>query len=227
LPTPPKIVRQFTAWSFSRWSEYEECPFRAAAKHIDKNREPQRPATDRGNDVHADAYAWLQGKMKKLQGNLTTFTEEFKALKKKHPLVEQQWAFDVNWKLSSWFDNSKTWFRANVDLLTYNEPQGLVTIDDIKSGKMYENKANMQLETYGLAALLMYPTAKVIEARMWYVDLGKELLVTFQRNDLKRLQTLWKSRVTPMFRDRRFAPRPGPYCNWCHLRKEKGGPCKF
>ena len=27
--------------------------------------------------------------------------------------------------------------------------------------------------------------------------------------------------------DTLFAPRPGPYCRWCHFRKENGGPCTF
>jgi hypothetical protein len=222
MPTAPKKAeRKFTSWSFSRWSEYMECPFRAAAKHIDKNKEPQRPATDRGND-------WLQKKLGKLPERLQTFTEEFKTIKKLNPLVEQEWAFTSSWKEGDWFDASgKTWFRSKIDLHTPPDKNGLVQITDLKSGKIYAEKGKLQLETYSLAALARYPEAKAVKSELWYVDQGKLLDHEVTRGGLAKLRSAWMLRIMPMFRDRRFAPRSGPHCSWCHLSKTKGGPCKI
>lgn len=231
MPDATKLVRKFTSWSFSRWSEYEECPFKAMQKHILKNAPPFREVLDRGNDAHLSTYDYLQAKRRTIPQMVASFTNELKLLRREKPIIESEWSFDINWKglpKDAWFDTTGgTWLRVKLDLHYMRPKSDVLQIIDIKTGKCYEEKAKSQLETYGIAGLLMYPAAKVVEAAMWYTDLAKTLPVRFERKNLAAMQARWKDNTKAMFRDRRFPPRPGRHCTWCHLSKEKGGPCIF
>ena len=55
---PPRI----TSWSFSRWSCYSSCPYKAKLKFIDKLKEPGSPQMDRGTVIHELAEHYVKAK---------------------------------------------------------------------------------------------------------------------------------------------------------------------
>jgi len=247
IPTP-KLV-QITAWSYSRYGTYTQCPFKAKLTCIDKMREPDSPAGLNGTRVHALAAAFLGRVMPEFdQTNLkleqelqrirktlkppvelNTFTEEFKGLRKLKTLllVEQDWAFDREWQPTSWF-GPQAWLRMKVDLhyLETKKYDTTIHIRDYKTGKKNPDHI-LQRSLYALGAFLQYPDAKRAVVAHWYLDQGVEDVQEWSSTELPKLKKEWLQRTKAMLSDSTFAPRPGEYCRWCWFSKVNGGPCVF
>ncbi len=240
--------QQITAWSFSRYSCYQQCPLKAKLKFIDKIKEPGSPAMQRGADIHDAAEAYLKGTLKRIPKELMEFKTLFQRLRKQYKkvisgmTVEDTWAFTKDWDETAWNDWTHCWVRIKLDCAEHEDGNTL-TIHDWKTGKFREDNSleyAEQLELYALAALLLYEHIEVVKPRLVYLDYGiiypepgteAEEALTFTRKDIPRLKKLWEKRVRPMLRDKTFAPRANHFCNWCFFRKSNkangGGQCKF
>lgn len=218
----PKLV-QITAWSYSRFNDYEKCPALAKYKHVDKLKEPDNPAMAGGTVAHEQAAGFTIGKLKKLPAVLARFHKEFAALKKAKAVVEKEWAFNRQWEPVGWFAPD-AWLRIKVD--AHSLKSTVVSIVDHKTGKEREDHV-LQRDLYALGALLMYPYATVVKAAHWYLDAGVMRESTYKAADLERLKREWVDRTTRMLSDKRFAPQPGNHCRWCFFSSAKGGPCRF
>lgn len=226
-----------TSWSFSRYSDYRDCPAKFKYKHIDRLKEPPNAAMERGTAVHKLAENYLNGLIRAVPKELAAMADDFKRLKaQKVKFVEEQWAFTANWGETRWDDWTNCWLRVKMDV-SYIVPEhrALVPID-FKTGRPREEKNaeyEEQLELYSMTGLLKQPEIQVVSPRLWYVDHGvihpnpEEREIEYTRADLPGLQKKWVARVKPMFNDRTFKPTPGDACRWCHFRKSNGGPCKF
>lgn len=251
-------VKAFTAWSFSRWDQYTQCPLKAKLNHLDKIVEPGNPAMARGNVVHKVGEAFgskvvpKQDKRDdalviaaapqiaaaakgKLPAEFATFKTQMAALRKVGPLVEQEWAFDVNWNIVSWFAGN-AWLRVKVDVHWPEQRGKLVHIKDYKTGRIYPEKGELQMNLYGVAGLAFYAAAQTVLPALWYLDQPLQANANpaqheYKRSELPALQRDWAKRVQAMLADRKFAPRPGQHCRWCFYRKSNaangGGQCKY
>jgi hypothetical protein len=227
------IVKQITAWSLSRLQTYEQCPAKAKFSYIDKIPYVRGPAQLRGEEIHKEAQAFLEGKLRKLPPSLRNYEEDFVRCRAagKDPeaqlFVEQQWGFDARWQPTGWFGKD-TWGRMIADMVIVHG--GHVKVEDHKTGKHYDNHVE-QLEINAVVGLHRFPEAQTASGHIWYLDHPKtvvpELTLEFSRADLPRLEKKYERRVKPMLADKRFAPRPGPQCRWCDYQKAKGGPCRF
>lgn len=251
MPTP-RLVK-ITAWSYSRFTDYEQCPFLAKCKIVDRLKEPDSPSGYKGTRTHALAAAYATRTLpvrdkdnvkfydelvdmlrsKKIPVELETFAEEFKTVREiKSALAESEWAFNSNWEACGWFDSS-AWLRVKVDLHWLSQERNgrlrktVVHVRDHKTGREYAEH-ELQRELYGLGALLQYPDADEVVVEHWYLDGGKiGGPSVFKADDLPRLQAEWVRRTTAMLNDTSFAPRPSDKCRFCHFRKANNGPCKF
>jgi RecB family exonuclease len=227
-------IKQITAWSFSRYSDYKKCPALAKYKHIDKLKEPGSAAMDRGTAIHKLAEDYTLGKIKALPPELLSFKPEFAAVKKlKSKMVEEQWAYKADWSPAAWNDWSGAWLRVKMDLAFIRDDNTLVVIDH-KTGKFRPEQHEAyveQLELYAAAGFVQCPDVLAVEPRLWYIDEGldwpPEDTKPYLAKDAKKLRTTWEKRVKPMLNDTTFAPKPGDACRWCHFRRSNGGPCKF
>jgi hypothetical protein len=256
VPTPPKktalksTIKKITNWSFSRWQEYVTCPFKAYCKVILKLKEPGGPALDRGNETHLLAQAYvgaavpemgyneaprskgLQAKLVKvakgwLPPELETFTEEFKAIRKRKYGTELQWCFRSDWSLTKWDDWNGVWLRVKCDAHNSEVADRHGVFVDYKTGKKYPEKHDSSLELYALAMFLVYPHLKTVTAALWYLDLGEETTRDFTVDMVPALKKQWTNQTFKMLNDTRFVPKPSGFaCRYCHFRKENGGPCK-
>lgn len=251
--SPIKRVTKILAWSYSRWQDYVQCPFKAKCKIIDKMKEPDSPAGKNGTRVHVLAAALATGKVPpldkqteeyrkeamvvakgKIPSELETFAEEFKALRKRGDVrVEAQWAFDKNWEIADWFDWNNAWLRVKVDLfylVTERKGKNVVTgcvIRDWKTGKKKDDH-EQQRSLYALGAFLTFPDVQWVEVSHCYLDAGEEGgPERWTRDQLPELQKEWINRTHAMLNDTTFAPRAGRYCEWCVASKAKGGPCRY
>lgn len=233
---PTKPLPRITAWSYSRWSTYSECPFKAKLKFVEKLKEPSSKAMERGSEIHTHAEQFVKGEQKRVHETLTLFSKEFRSLKKRKALAEHDVTFRKDWSQTTWNDWNEAWVRIKIDALVPPNKQNVVEVIDYKTGKPKDGY-DAQLELYAVAGFLVYPQAEQVRTNLWYLDHGvihgadslrnpgSEGIYT--RDMLQKLINGWERRVKPMLADTVFSPRPGPYCSWCHFRKANHGPCKF
>jgi len=242
--------QQITAWSFSRYSCYKQCPLKAKLQFIDKIKEPPNPAMDRGAKIHDKAEAYIKGTITSLPNELKEFKALFQRLRKQYKkaingmVVEDTWAFTKDWDETSWNDWIGCWVRIKLDCAEHEEgTDDVLIVNDWKTGKFrpeMNEEYIEQLGLYALAALLLHEHIEVVKPRLVYLDHGviypeegsdDEKELTFNRKDIPKLKKLWNKRVQPMMKDKSFAPRPNNKCHWCFFRKSNkmagGGQCKF
>lgn len=220
----------FNAWSFSRWQDYERCPAFAKYKHLDRLPTEGGPAAARGTAIHQGAEAFVRKPAAKLLPELKLFKAKLLQLRKlrKAVQVEAMWGFDRNWQPCRWDDWGNCWLRVKMDA-SYLRPPTVLNMVDWKSGRPKPLLDHEQLKLYGVAGLRTYPHAVEARGVLHYTDHGPraDAQLVVKRSEERHLIKFWEGRVKPMFNDRRFAPRPGPYCSWCDFAKSKGGPCKY
>lgn len=237
-------VKQITSWSFSRYSDYKQCPLKAKLKHIDKIVEPPNDAMARGAYIHTQAEKFIKGEIKTLPSELKLFGGEFKALKARYKkkingmVVEDNWAFTEDWTQTQWNNWVACWVRIKLDCAHHQDDETLV-VTDWKTGKFREDQNEdylEQLELYALSALILYPHIQKVKPRLVYLDIGiihptADVELVFTRADLPKLKKLWVKRTKAMLSDKLFAPRPNDKCKWCFFRSSNkaagGGQCKF
>ena len=242
----PFIQKQFTSWSFTRYSDWLRCPAYAKYKHLEKVQTLEMAARDarvaageetsamlRGAEIAKKAEVYLKNKRKPLPIELMPVAAEYKALRARATiLVEDNWGFTKDWKPCSPTDWNNCWLRVKIDAC-YTTGEKELHIKDNKTGKYDDRKVEeykLQLELYGVGGLAKMPTVQIATAQLIYSDLGilhPEKPMTFTRAQFEPLKKKWVQRVKPLFADKKFAPRPGYYCRWCDFAKVKGGPCKF
>lgn len=224
-------VQRITAWSFSRWKDWMNCPQFAKFKHVLRIAIPEEddsPALVRGRDMHEEAEGYLLKKLKTLHADLLAFKEEFDACRKSKIKweVEQEWAFDINWRRVSWFAK-ETWLRIKMDAAQYNQQARHVRVIDYKTGKKYPDDHEKQAELYAIGAMLMFPEALSVTVEFWYFDQSDIVDYQFKTADIEKMKTIWLKRVEPMLLDTKFEARINTSCRWCAYSKTKGGPCKL
>lgn len=243
MAAPQKI----TAWSYSRWSTYEDCPLKAKYKFVDKLSEPGSAAMDRGIHFHkvAEIYATSpkvptaktiddlaltyedkQGKTNRVTlKDLTPIIADLKEARKGRPIAEQEWSFTSNWEPTGWFSKD-AWCRIKTDLV-FAKDDHLVIVDH-KTGKRNENAHKSQLSLYALGGFIKYPMIDKIRTEVWYIDQGRPYPnEVYERHELEDIKAAWEDKTRRMLNDTQFAPRPSNSCRWCHFRKSNGGPCDF
>lgn len=220
------------SWSYSRYADYKQCPLKFKLKHIDKLKEPGSPAMQRGNTIHgiAESFVGIRPDVKaKVPAELSNVAAEAKYLRENDAIVEVAWGFTAAWAWTGregWF-GSDVWLRAKADAhVLYDDNTALLI--DWKTGKKYETNEE-QVELFALAAFMRYPALTDVDTRLWYTDIAddNEVRREYSRKDAARIQKDWSRKITPMFADRMFAPRPNDRCKWCHFRAANGGPCKY
>lgn len=233
-------VKQFTSWSFSRYSDYKTCPAKAAYKHLDKLPEPPNKAMMRGSAIHKMAEDYAKGLTRVIPTELRHFSDDLELLAMWHKatperiMVEESWAFTKEWGTTTWNDWTGCHLRVKMDVAFYNNSsQTMLTVVDWKTGRMDEYKKaaySEQMELYVLAAMKRHEHVEEVRPWLAYIDHGityPEAAVVYTRDELAKLEAIWARRTAPMLSDTTFAPAPSEGCRWCHYRKANGGPCKF
>lgn len=221
-------VRKITAWSFSRYKTYIECPLKAKLKFVDNLKEPGSAAMDRGSEIHGLAEQYARGQLKNLPIELAKFKAEFLTLVKQKPECEGEWAFTSQWDETGWFEKgvNAAWCRIKTDVAYYDKKTRTVVVIDHKTGTPKADHPD-QLSLYALGAFIKFPQAEHCVTKLWYLDTGDETELAFTVEQVPELKEHWNARVAPMLNDTRFAPNPSKRCSWCFFRKSNGGPCQW
>lgn len=226
------MAAKITAWSYSRLAAYELCPLQAKLKFVDKIKEPDSAAMQRGNQLHKAIASFLQGNaegvpreaiqhpaIERLIVELGQFPER---------IVEQQWGFTHNWQPTAWFGDS-TWFRSILDV-------GVVYADltaeavDWKTGKRYGSNMD-QMKSQAVAMFGRFKPLTNVTVRLAYLDTapGDDAfeIAEVKKHEVPSIQADFEKRVAKMVSDTLFAPRPNHKCRFCAFSKDKGGQCSF
>lgn len=222
-----------TAWSYSRFAKYEQCPLAFKLKYINKTPEPQGPAMERGDLIHKGIAAYLRGDAPAPPPDavkhpfVAAFIAQLHGFDDK--VIEQQWGYTKTWAPTGWFGKD-TWFRNVQDAAVLYDD---MTLDgpDWKTGKRYGSNAD-QMEVNAIALFAHFKPAKHVTTRMVYVDTlpgdNAEDVADFDREkDFENLKAKWERKVAPMFNDTVFAPRPNDKCKFCHFSRSNTGLCRF
>lgn len=221
-----------TAWSYSAWALYDECPAKYKYAKIDKLPDPPGPAMARGREVHKAVETYLK-EPKKHQFPMEhgkKFVDLILALRDApNLLVEQQWCFTKDWRETGWFDKRgghyTPWLRSVVDAGVIYE-DGVVEVVDWKTGKLYATNED-QMELFALTAMVRYKQAPMVITRLAYLDDGAEIIVEHDASDREKLKAKWERKVQPLFNETIWAPKPSTKaCRFCNFSRSKGGPCK-
>ena len=196
---------QIKSWSYSRYSTYAQCPYKAKLLYIDKLPMTRNDAMIRGDAIHKLAEKFLKGELPRLPAELKNFAEDFKelkALRKKKPemiSIEETWAMRSDWSETVWDDWAGCWLRIKTDVshLTEEDNAPVCVITDYKTGKFRPDDQTNHEARHCTGA------------------------------DLVPLKKSWEKRVKPMLNDTKFAPKPSYLCKWCDFSADKGGPCKY
>lgn len=241
-----------TAWSFSRWKTYDQCPLKCKLENIDKIKEPIDPngPMERGNQIHKLAEAFIKGEGSELPDELGYFPNFFVKMRNLYAkqraniAVEDTWAFRKDWTITTWNDWAECWLRVKLDCAWLDKTT--LNVIDHKTGK-YSPQYNLQeyvlqVELYALSALIVHaavgpklrviPRLHFLDHEIIYPEPGSKEEKVYTPADLPRLKKEWEARTRPMLNDKTFAPKPNSMCRFCwHGQdgKKKGGPgiCKF
>lgn len=226
------------AASYSRISDFEECPYRAKLKYVDKVPEPERElkpgqtehANDRGSRIHLAAENFVKG-----QGELTSELTKFEAeLVKAQQFyaagkasTEGDWGFDKHWQPCDWFSKEVT-VRTKLDLyVQFDEGYGLVV--DHKTGKKFGNevKHHDQGKFYAVSTFARYPQLQALTVEIWYLDQDDILAVNYSRGQIYNMQPSIQNRIDALLTAKVFPKRANKFtCRWCPYAWFNNGPCE-
>lgn len=235
--TPVEDMTQLSTWSYSRLVDFEQCPYRAKLKYIDKIPEPVRPlppgktehANDRGTRIHTAAELFVQ-KPIELIPELGSFSEEMHRLRQLYKLgkvsLEGEWGFDRDWMPSAYM-GSNTWLRVKLDAFVQLTPKAGVVID-YKTGRKFGNeiKHGEQGQLYVLSSFLRYPQVDEITVEFWYTDQNDMTQMTYKRSQGMRLLAGFERRGNAVTNATDFPAKPSIFnCKWCPFGPSGTGHC--
>ena len=217
------------AWSWSRLSDFEQCPRKFQGRYITKDfpkPDFDAPHFVKGRAAHKLLEDHFKGEGE-LHGTVTEngldFSFDFRFLSKisdeikKHRRVfpELQVTFDVRMNEISWFDK-KAWCRVIFDLLIIIGDYAVII--DWKTGKVKEYSD--QLKLFAGAVMTKYPNIKKVLTCYVWVDHPKQPPVWAEYTDKDR-EHIWqefgdRSELIQLANESGNWPaKKNIFCKWC------------
>lgn len=211
--------QRITAWSYSRFQTYEQCPRKAKLQFIDRLKTASSPALENGLLFHKECERYLKGRVKTVPPLLKTFEKELMDLREKKCESEVEMCFTDQWLSTGWFDHN-AWVRIKIDALL--REKSTLRMIDFKTGRVREDHVD-QLSLYALAGFMMEPKVTSITGELLYFDNGHVEKVTFKRKDMDELRASWEESTVAMLSDEDFAPLANRWCSFCDFSKNATG----
>lgn len=224
------------ALSWSRLSDYNQCPLKFKMKYIDKNAkfkedESASPHLVRGSNVHKalENYVVQKTSNGELEVKITSLPE----VETTKPFVdrfinnydqvipETQIAINNLWQRVEWFDRD-AYYRAIFDLIALRSTD--VQIIDYKTGKMRDYDGGPsgfgQLHLSGAIALSLWPDVPEVTTTYAYVDHRQTVTKRFTQDDKDRLVNHFKGEYDKVNADDKFKPTVNEFCKWCPATRD-------
>ena len=186
-----------------------------------------------GSQVHTELENYVRGlgpatdnmKGPPLKKRLNKLRADYKLRKVR---VELELAFTKLWTLTQWFA-SDVYVRFKLDVVHFVNAK-LTEITDWKTGRYKpDGEYNDQLNSYS-TAVLAAGFGEETKARLVFTPNGEVVeradAGILTRKELPRAIKEWDVKASPLFKDKRFDPKPSTLCKWCPYSANKGGPCE-
>lgn len=219
MPYKPHI----TAWSYSRYSVYKKCPFKAKCQYVDKLHTPSSPQMNRGSEIHKMLENNLRNRKNKISEDFRFMNPVVNEFRKLHAIPEEEIAFDRLWQPTGWFDKN-AWLRVKTDVGMWLDENWRGTVD-YKTGKEWDDHRD-QSDLYALTEFQRFEPEKV-DVKFIYVDIPKTVVYEYSITEFELMKEIWNTRGEVMTKDKVFKPRPGGHCRRCPFSKMVDGPCKY
>ncbi len=225
------------ALSWSRLSDFQQCPLKFRHKYIDKTpnftQMEDSPHLTRGTNVHKALENYI---IKKTSGEVGIKESSLAEVEVTKPLIdnfikhypsvmpEQQVSITQAWNRTDWFAKD-SYYRAIYDLVAI-APSNVV-IGDFKTGKFkdYGSDGYGQLELSAAISLNLWPEIPKVDTMYIYVDHKKTISRSFtQAEDKERLTVHFTKMHEMVNMEEDFDPKSNQFCNFCPATKLQ---CKY
>ena len=207
------------AWSYSRRSDFENCPAKYAASHFyctvpyTESKEAQY-----GNRVHKAAEMFLKGKPHPdVEALLPVEKYCEKMIRTGCPIkAELQIALTRDLRPTSWFSGT-AWCRMQIDVVLEKTKTQCLLFDFKTGGNIRHDEEQLRVNIAGLSVL--YPQYEQYEGR--YIWTKHDEITTIKPVSKQDCQFIWEDalarayKMEEAWRLERFPPKPSPLCPRC------------
>ena len=233
-------LKKISAWSFSRLSKFEQCPYSVYLASIAKEPGPEKDpdkesAADRGSRIHEEAENFVQGITSDLPSTLSKpkIKQGLEMLKEMYSEgileIEQDWGFTIDWESCGFFDDN-VWLRVKCDVVIHHD-KDTATVIDYKTGKSWGNEVKhmQQGQLYAIASFMKYPDLEDIDVEFWYTDEDKITKKRYTRSKMTQKIKKFHERGLRVTTTVIFNAKPNIHnCRWCDYGPNKGtGVCAY
>ena len=220
------------ALSWSRLSNYRQCPMQFEAKYITKHypEETENPAFIKGAKVHKQLEDYINfkktDKNEPVMGNISRVV---KPLIDKYTNIygrdaifaEQQIALDHDWKSTSWFGKPvDVKYRGIIDMVIFENPK-VATVIDFKTGKVrpYDDDYG-QLHMTSAFMFELYPELERVNCTYLFAEHKKSITEVFVKEDHKATKAHFDVEYIEVNEDTEFKPKKNEYCFFCGIKED-------
>lgn len=224
------------ALSWSRLSDYHQCPLKFKLKYLEKHHLFKEESTSsphlvRGSNVHKalENYVIQSTSNGELEVKITSLPE----VEATKPFVdrfltnyttvipETQIAINRNWERVEWFSRD-AYYRAILDLIALRPSD--VAIIDYKTGKMRDYDGGPsgkgQLHLSGAISLHLWPDIPEVSTTYAYVDHKQTITKKFTQADRQELREHFDEEHNRVNSDTKFRPTVNEFCKWCPATRD-------
>lgn len=222
------------ALSYSRLSDYRQCPRKFFLKYIEKapnfiEDSSSNPHLVRGSNVHKALEMYV---VKKKSGQTEIPPSSLPEVERTKPLInnlmanfeiypEMQIAINKDFKQVDWF-SKEAWFRVIVDILGFGKQ---LFFGDYKTGKVTDYSGTMekpgQLHLSSLVGMALWPTYEEIINIYLYVDHMKKVDLRLTRDSYEPLKKKLIEEHDQVNSETAFCETQNEFCKWCAATKDQ------
>lgn len=223
------------ALSWSRLSDYQQCPRKFKLKYIDKNPLFKEDGTKsihlvRGSNVHKALENYVVAKtdpynqyvpevsslaeVERTKPWIDNFLNNYDQV-----LPETQIAVNRNWERVEWF-SSEAYYRAILDLIALRPED--IFIGDYKTGQFRDYDppdGKGQLHLAAAITLALWPTVPKVKVAYAYVDHKRVIDKDFTQEDRLPLISHFDAQSKIVNSDEEFRPKVNEWCKYCVATK--------
>lgn len=218
------------ALSWSRLSDYMQCPLKFNLKYILKAFPPEEEKSVhliKGENLHKqmEDYVLARNGFIPMPPSFSPEAQQTIPLVDKFysmfPNVEPeaQIACKLDWTPDEWFGKEVAW-RAIWDVVCFNDNQ--VFIGDYKTGKIYPyTNTYGQLHLSAVIALNRFPNVQKVDTAYLFMEHKQCQNFTVTREELPKIQMYFDDKWKQVNSETKWEPRVNEFCRWCPANRSQ------
>jgi hypothetical protein len=222
------------ALSWSRLSDYLQCPLKFKLKYLTKEFPPEDFEKSvhlvKGAQYHKQLEDYVLAKngqapmpigfSKEIQETLPYVNKLYNIFQAVH--AEAQVACTADWKATEWFGGNVGW-RAIWDVTGLSADTCF--IGDYKSGKIYDYGSGYgQLHLSAVIGLNRFPQVEEIRTAYIYIEHKHVMPVTIKRSEVAPVQQYFEERFRQVQNEVAWEPTRNEFCKYCAATQKQ---CRY